>query len=267
MTYATLMVHLELGRANTGLLKIAADLAERFHAAVIGIVARQPLQIIYTDGYLPAELVQQDRAELEAQVAAAEKEFRDALSPRISRLEWRSMLGHGSLPRYLAREARCADLIITCVDQIAEIGDLVMQAGRPVLLVPMTADKLDLNHVVVGWKDTGETRRAVSDALPFLLAAAKVTVVEIAVQDDLPAARTHLSDVVAWLARHRVVAEALALTAGGDDATRLDTVTGNLRADLIVAGAYGHSRVREWVLGGVTRDLLLCADRCSLVSH
>ncbi len=150
MTYATLMVHLELGRANTGLLKIAANLAEGFHAAVIGIVARQPIQFLYTQGYVPAELIEQDREELEAAVTAAEEEFRDALSSRVTHLEWRSMLGFGSLAGYIAQEARCADLIITYVDHTAEVGDLVMQAGRPVLVVPMAADKLDLNHVIIG---------------------------------------------------------------------------------------------------------------------
>jgi nucleotide-binding universal stress UspA family protein len=267
MTYATLMVHLELGRTNSGLLKIAGDLAEQFHAAVIGIATCQPLQLIYTagytPGYIPSSLIEQDREEAERKIAAAEKEFRDALSSRISRLEWRSTARFGSL----AQEARSADLIITCVDQPAEIGDLVMQVGRPVLVVPVTADKFNLNNIIVGWKDTGESRRAVSDALPFLEAAAKVTVVDIAAEDDLPNARKHLSDVVAWLERHGIVAEALALASDGDDAAGLDTVARDLRADLIVAGAYGHSRVREWVLGGVTRDLLLRADRCSLISH
>jgi nucleotide-binding universal stress UspA family protein len=204
---------------------------------------------------------------VEAKITAAEKEFRDTLSSRISRLEWRSAVRFGSEADYLAQEARSADLMITCADRRTEIGDLVMQIGRPVLVVPMIADKLDLNQIIVGWKDTGKTRRAVSDALPFLQAAVKVTIVEIAAEDDLPDARKHLSDVVVWLERHGVVAETLALKSDGDDAVGLDSVARDLRADLVVAGAYGHSRVREWVLGGVTRDLLLHASRCSLISH
>jgi len=94
-----------------------------------------------------------------------------------------------------------------------------------------------------------------------------VTVVEIAAEEDLAAARTHLEDVVAWLKRHGIVAKSLAWPSKGDDASRLNAIAQELRADLIVAVAYGHSRLREWVLGGVTRDLLLCADRCSLVAH
>ena len=78
MTYATLMVHLELGHPNAGLLKIVGDLAERFHAGVIGIVACQPMQIFYGDGYIPGEVVEQDRDELATEIRAAEQEFRAA---------------------------------------------------------------------------------------------------------------------------------------------------------------------------------------------
>ncbi|MEJ1975455.1 MAG: hypothetical protein WDN49_04610 [Acetobacteraceae bacterium] len=65
MTYATLMVNLELGRSNASLLKVAGDLAERFHASVIGIAARQPAQIMYTDAYIVQDLVEEDRREIE----------------------------------------------------------------------------------------------------------------------------------------------------------------------------------------------------------
>jgi nucleotide-binding universal stress UspA family protein len=142
-----------------------------------------------------------------------------------------------------------------------------MQAGRPCLIVPANTSTLALAHVMVGWKDTRETRRAICDALPLLKLAERVTVVEIAVEDGLADARSSLDDVVAWLRRHSVNATPLATLSTGDDAGRLYTIADEQGTDLIVAGAYGHSRVREWVLGGVTRDLLLKADRCSLVSH
>jgi nucleotide-binding universal stress UspA family protein len=104
------------------------------------------------------------------------------------------------------------------------------------------------------------SRRAVAGAK-------RVTVVEIAPEEDLASARTHLEDVVGWLKRHDILAKPLASVAKRDDARQLDAIARELGADLVVAGAYGHSRMREWVLGGVTRDLLLGADRCSLVSH
>ena len=275
MTYATLMVHMELGHPNTGLLKIAGDLAERFHAGLIGIAARQPLQMMYGDGYIAGDVYEQDRDEVVAELKAAELEFRTALGARIQVIEWRSSQPIASLADYLASEARCADLILTGVassdflnaSRNVDTGDLIMQAGRPVLLVPTTASTLKLDRALVAWKDTREARRAVSAALPLLRRAKAVTVVQLATANELGNARKRVDDVVAWLSRHGVKAEGLAQLSTGDDAAALYAVGQDSGADVVVAGAYGHSRFREWVMGGVTRDLLLSANRCALVSH
>lgn len=275
MTYTTLLVHLELGRANTGLLKIAAELAERFQASVIGVAAAQPLQMTFGDGYAAGDVYERDRDELDDQVKAAELEFRTALVPHVSSIEWRSSQTYAYPADYLAKEARGADLIVTGVatgdfldaSRTVNTGDLIMQAGRPVLLVPTAATTLKLDRVLIGWKDTRETRRAVSDALPLLKHATAVSVVEIMTNDDLGNACKRVDNVVAWLAHHGVKAEGLACLSTGDDAVALYELGQESGADVIVAGAYGHSRFREWVLGGVTRDLLLSANRCALVSH
>ena len=275
MTYGTVMVHLELGRSNAGLLQIAGDLAERFHAGVIGIAACQPMQIVYGDGFISGDIYEQDRQELDKEMKAAEAEFRSALQMRAVTLEWRSTVMFTLLSDYLAREARSADLVITGIasgdifdsSRSVNTGDLVMRAGRPVLVVPAAAGKVKLDRVVVGWKDTRESRRAVSDALPLLKDASHVAVVEIAVAEELAAARTQIEDVAGWLNRHGIKAECLTSPSTGDDATALYAVAQDQGADVIVAGAYGHSRLREWALGGVTRDLLLRAHWCSLLSH
>jgi nucleotide-binding universal stress UspA family protein len=276
VTYATLMAHLQLGQSNAGLLRTAGDLAERFHAGVIGIAACQPMQIAYGDGYVYGELIEQDRAQIDKDMKAAKAEFESALQARARRIDWRSTVTFGSLAGYLAHEARSADLVVTSVDRDVSVfdpsrrvdmGELVMEIGRPLLLVPAAAAKLEFDRMIIGWKDTREARRAVADALPFLKQAAHVVVVEIATEGEMPAARAHLQDVVAWLAEHGIAAESIALPTTGDDAGGLDALAQDHRAQVVVAGAYGHSRVREWMLGGVTRDLLLRADRCSLVSH
>ena len=139
--------------------------------------------------------------------------------------------------------------------------------GRPVLVVPNAIGHLKLERIVVGWKDSRETRRAIADALPLLKQAAAVSVAEIAVEDAMPEARAHVADVVAWLQGHGIVAQAVASLSTGDDATGLYTIAQDLGADIVAAGAYGHSQLREWVLGGVTRDFLLRSDCCSLLSH
>ena len=275
MTYATLMLHLELGQSNATRLAVAGDLAQRWGSSVIGIAACQPMQMVYADGFVSGDVMAQDQAELTKELKFAEAEFRESLQSRVKQLEWRSSVTFSRLADYLARESRSADLIITGVSggdlfdasRSVNTGDLVMQAGRPVLLVPRGASALALERVLIGWKDTRETRRAVVDSLPLLRKALQVAVVEFAVEDDLADARNRMQDVTQWLARHGIAAEAQALLSSGDDATALYAHAQDQRAEVIVAGAYGHSRLREWVLGGVTRDLLISANRCALLSH
>lgn len=276
MPYSTLMVHLDTDKSNAALLRFVDDFARRLKADVIGIAAGQPMKLIYTDGYVPANLVQQDFEQLEASIKAAEKEFRDALRGQASNVEWRSTVTVAPLADYIAHEARSADLIITTAPSDASFlesehhvnaGDLVMLAGRPVLVVPAETTTPKLDRVLVGWKETREARRAIVDALPILKAATHVIVAEIADQDEMDEARMHLGQVVTWLQRHGVVAAASAVASKGDDANQLNAIAAQNSIDVVVAGAYGHSRVREWALGGVTRDLLLRGERYALISH
>lgn len=247
MTYSTLMVHLDLGQSNEAVLSVAADLAERFRADVVGIAACQPMQIVYAEGYFYSDMIDQDRARIEEQASQAETSFRVAFQGRAANLHWRSTICLAPLADYVAENMRSADLLITAsargaVSQEAlhrvDLGELVIRLGRPALIVPPGAQRLDLDSVIIGWKDTRETRRAVVDALPLLRHAGRVTVAEVASEEDLPAARA-----------------------------RLDGIALEHGAGLLVAGAYGHNRLREWALGGVTRSVLRRPGRCSLLSH
>jgi nucleotide-binding universal stress UspA family protein len=290
MTYATLMVHLELGTTNTRLLQITGELARRFKASVIGIAARQPLQMVYGDGYVSGDFYEQDEMSMAKELQAAEAEFRAALHHSAPTIEWRSARTYANLADYLVAEARSADLIVTGVahgdlfdsSRSVNTADLIMLAGRPVLTVPSgipsavpsalpagatESSALNLNRVLVAWKDTREARRAVADALPLLRQAEAVSVVEITDETELAAAHQRVTDVAHWLKRHHIDAHGTAHVSVGNDAMALHALSQDAGADVIVAGAYGHSRLREWVLGGVTRDLLLSANRCSFVSH
>lgn len=275
MTYATLMVHLDLGRSNAQLLRFTGELARRFDAHVIGIVAAQPMQIIGGEGFVYGDFMDQDSARIDQEIAAAQAEFRGAFAARADRIEWRSTVMMGVLADYVSREARSADLFITGVPsgdffdspRRVSSGDLVMQLGRPVLVVPASIEVTKLDRVMLAWKDTREARRAAYDALPMLKAASHVTVVEIAAAESLENARLHLEAMVVWLKRHAVSAEYRLELSDGDDAARLNAIATEDRADVVVAGAYGHSRLREWALGGVTRDLMFAANRCAFVSH
>ncbi|QUD87754.1 universal stress protein [Phenylobacterium montanum] len=276
MSLPTLLVRLDLGRSNAGLLKVVGDVAERLGAAVVGAVACQPVQMLYGDGFLAAEVIEQDRAEIDQDIAKAEAEFQAVLRGRAQGLEWRSLVTFGPLCEFFTREARCADLVVTGpalpaplfdTARHVDVGDLVMQCGRPVLVVPAEAAGLPLKQALVGWKDTRETRRALMDAVPVLQKAEQVMVAEVVHEPDGAAARGRLADVARWLARHGIEAETRTVKSRGEDAERLSALAAEINADLIVAGAYGHSRMRELVLGGVTYDLLLRASRCALLSH
>lgn len=276
MTYATLMVLLEMGRSNTGLLKATGDLAERLQANVVAVAACHPLAATFAgNGYMTAETMAQDQAEIEREAQEAEAEFRDLLCGRAVKLQWRCASTHLPLADYVTRQARAADLILTAPDRggsllsdtrHVNIADLVMHAGRPVLLVPEGATCARIDQALVAWKESREARRAAADALPLLRLATHVTVVEVAAEKDEPDAAARLADVASWLASHGVQAEPLVRIASRDAQTIADMAQ-ERQADLLVAGAYGHSRLREWILGGVTRDLLMRPARCTLLSH
>lgn len=278
---ASLMVRLAAGIANDALLKLTADLAARLKVAgVIGISARQPIQIYGTpEMYVPPELVNWDREQIDMELKAAETEFRSALEGKVAAVEWRStVVTYGSIADYVAEQMRAANLLITGAQEdgylldrsrYVNVVDLVVRAGKPVLVAASSQDKLDLRTVVVGWKDTREARRAVQDALPLLLLAERVIVIEIAAADDLTDARSRTQDVAGWLTGHGIAASARAVVATTSEGAQLRNIASDLELDagLVVGGAYGHTRLREWVLGGVTRDFLLQPSRCSLVSH
>lgn len=277
MTYRTLMVHLELGRSNAGLLKVTGDLAERSQANVVGIAASQPLYTPYIDAaYMSDDIFEQERIEFEKEAGEAETEFRDLLQNRAGRLEWRCAPTIASLPDYVAHQARIADLILTTPHRSGSLlleprrmntGDLVMHVGRPVLVVPETCTSLRPDRVLLAWKDGRETRRAAFDALPLFQLAAGVTVIEVTKESDRAAAEHRLADVVTWLAGHMIAAEARVEISDGSDTSVLARAAHRMRADVVVAGAYGHNRLHEWAFGGVTMDLLINPNQCVLLSH
>jgi nucleotide-binding universal stress UspA family protein len=276
MSILTLMAHMELGLPNDHLLSLTAGLAEQFGASVIGVAASQPIQVLQGEVYIAADLVQLDRDEIEREAHEAEARFRAALSGKVPDLDWRSTVTCLPLSEFIADQARAADLIVTAPDRggvpfessrRTDIGDLVMRAGRPVLIAPKAADKLDLESVLIAWKETRESRRAVADAMPLIKKAGKVAVVEVADKIDIDYAQSHVRDVADWLSGHGVSAEPLAVQAQGDITEQLEHIAKGRGVGLVVAGAYGHSRLREWVFGGVTRGVLMHPRRCTLVSH
>lgn len=273
MTFSTLMVHLELEHSNDARLRIAGDLAEQFDAKLIGIAAANPQPAYYAEGAFAQGLVQRERTEIKKRMAETEERFRSVMQPRAREIEWRSAMARPV--DYVTSEARAADLVITGVNRDGILLDplrrldpseLVMRLGRPIFVVPPEAEYLKLKCALVAWKDTREARRAVADALPLLHKTKEVAVVEVIGDDaNRTAAHARVDDVVAWLDRHGITAFGRVFHAV-EEKDQLDKIM-QYGADFLVAGAYGHTRMREWVFGGFTRSLLTDSRHCAFLAH
>jgi nucleotide-binding universal stress UspA family protein len=275
MTYATVMVSLALDQSNEACLAVAGDVAERFDACVIGVAAaefRPPLY--YTSGEAAQNLIDQGYASIRKRIVELEAQFRDALQKRAKEIEWRSAREMPST--YVVKQSRTADILIANGSSSAvsdpftgaNPNDLVMQIGRPLLLVPPTVQWLDLRSAVIAWKDSREARRAIADALPMLRKAKDITVAAIVEEEaNSSAVSAEVKDVVGWLSRHGIFASELVVEGNGSATTQLDRIVADVGAGIVIAGAYGHSRFREWILGGMTRHLVADSTRCSLLSR
>lgn len=189
----------------------------------------------------------------------------------VARTGWRSNLAEPST--YLARQARAADVVVVGRWGAPDPGQgsmgvlpgpFVVEAGRPVLVAPPGIESLRIGRVVVAWKDTLEARRAVLHSLPFLERSDQVLVVAFGPEAE----GEGVDDVANYLSRHglAVTAHRHEIDDAGAGEAILDFVARE-DADLLVMGAYGHSRLREWMFGGVTRDVLQHTPVCCLMSN
>jgi len=272
MTFASIMVSVDLAGHASGRIKIAAHLADAFAAQTIGVAAQSPEHATAQVGPMGASafLPALSRQAIVEALARAQDLFREVVGDR-SRVSWRSALEPGLA--FLVSQARAADLIVVgrrypgeateCLPPL-DPASVVLATGRPVLVVPPGVDHLEGQRVLVAWKDTREARRAVLDALPILRLATRVDVVAVTRGNGASGA----ADVAAYLATHGITATpADHPTEGASDAETLLDLASEGSTDLIVMGAYGHGRLRETVLGGVTRDVLHHCPICSFLSH
>ncbi|MHB8885035.1 MAG: universal stress protein [Methylovirgula sp.] len=278
MTPASFIVHADRDPESDGRIRVACSLAARFDARLIGLAAAMmDLPVIDPMGYAPidAETIANERDILEADLKAAAEKFRLCAEEKKVKAEWRSNLEFPA--DMLCRQARAGDFVIigrgeveksTGVQRMLDPGDVLMQAGRPVLIVPPGVTELALDHVVIAWKDTRESRRAIADALPLLAAARAVSILELCGEDEVEGAENAVADVVDYLDHHGIVAKSkVQVLRQSDPATKIIAFAKQQGADLIVAGAYGHARLREWVFGGVTYELIKRSSVCCLLSH
>ncbi|MFC0397303.1 universal stress protein [Paraburkholderia rhizosphaerae] len=288
MSYKTLLVHLDDSRPCSARTAVALDLARRFDAHVIGlyIVCQELLHpLCRTDESLrPAAL----EAQHEERQQRARSAFLDAAQRAGCSAEWRAPPGPAVETATL--HARHADLSVLGqtdpkdpATYIARhfVEDLLMTSGRPALVIPYAGKVETLgDNVIVAWDASLEAARALSDSLPLIRRARFVTVEEIVRHRDARDERDevyeasdthapHAIDVSSFLERHHIRASfsttprVAGVSAG---ATLLNRVS-DLHADLLVMGAYGHSRAQERVLGGATRTILESMTVPVLMSH
>jgi nucleotide-binding universal stress UspA family protein len=264
--FRTVLVHVDSQPDTAGRTAVAIAVAKKFDATLIGMAAglpRLPIEI-YDAAFgtvaVGPEYTEMDRKDLEAEFGRVEDAFNAATRGAGVETGWRAIFGPPSAA--IIQGAIAADLAIVGPGDrsllgnlsAASAGDVVLRSGRPVLVVPDGVSTFDPKSVVIAWKDTAEAQRAIANALPFLKGAASVVVLAIDENDE---SKPGHAEAVAFLLRHGIAAKSESIPSKGADIGEvLLSYAKQKSAGLIVAGAYGHSRVREWVLGGVTRALL-----------
>lgn len=270
MSIANIMVSLDLGRMAAERVRVAAGLAKRFEATLVGVAARK--------AEVPGPV-----GDIEAAQAAYDEEMAK-LADELGQAKTVFTRNAGGAPRtgwrqaeappetFLVRQARGADLVVVGRDphedgaatMAAAPGAVLMQVGRPVLVVPPGLRSLEAARIVVAWKDGSEARRAVTAALPFIARADQVFVASAGSDARFEGAE----DVSELLARHGAHVTTHLLNAPAPEiADEILRFANRQDADLVVMGGYGHTRLREWLLGGVTRDMLRISPLCCLMSH
>jgi nucleotide-binding universal stress UspA family protein len=272
MSYATVMVYVEPYARPDQRVRLAADLAAGFDALLIGLSASAIPPPTVADGMVLAGPTESDIKLMQARLAEKEVWFRDLAGSNLRKPEWRWALDFPA--KVLAREARAADLIVIGQKpewgsyQSVDPGGAILKMGRPTLVVPEGTGTLRAQRIVFGWKDAREARRAARDALPFFQKSTRVTIVEACEAGEEKTALERLDDVVRYLSRHQVKSVARVTTReNGSGAAQLLDIAREDGADLLVTGAYGHSRLDEGVFGGVTRELVSSSPICCLMSH
>jgi nucleotide-binding universal stress UspA family protein len=270
MHCANILVSVDLDGPAPDRIRLAAGLAHRLEATLTGAAAHQvPVPFLVHDAYDSKIHEEENERQVREILEQAHEVFARNADDGI-RTDWRSAFSEPVT--HLVERARAADLVVVGRrgpddDNTANLGVapgyVVMEAGRPVLVVPPHLERLNGARIVVAWKDSSEARRAVTAALGFIRHADQVFVA--AAGDGARFAGAE--DVAGHLARHGASVTTHFLKAAVSEGDEILRFAKAQDADLIVMGAYGHSRLREWAFGGVTREVLQTTPVCCLMSH
>lgn len=283
MNYKSVVVYVDDAKRSQRALNTAAEIAARFDAHLTATFIYEPLYyrypLAYEGGVIPDFTDDTKLANEEA--AAVQAEFEKACRAYgVDKCDWR--YEEGELLSTLSLQARYADLVVvTQASPDVEEGDLntdpdlpaklAIASGRPVLVAPYAGQHTTIGkRVMVAWNASREATRAVSDALPLMDGTEQVNI--LAINPETGDYRGHGeepgADIALYLSRHGINVEATQTVSGASSiADTLLSRAADLGSDLICMGAYGHSRLRELTLGGVTRKLLREMTVPVLLSH
>lgn len=276
MGYKTILVHVDTGKHCMQRIESAIELAKRFDAGLVGLHVFSPYA---PPGYIMAHMGQeimeaQEKAAVELMARTKETFHKQVSSAGLEDVEWHT--AYDDLVYETALLARYTDIIV--ISQSDSSGAsatavdfperLVLTAGRPVLILPYAgAFNAIGTRIIIAWNASREATRAVTNAIPFLKLAESVFVLAVNPKGSDPG-NIQSEGIVRYLARHGVRVEVNdAHGSEIDVGNELLSRAADLSADLIVMGGYGHSRFKEWVLGGATRTILESMTIPVLMSH
>lgn len=275
MSYKTILVHLNGHVRNAQTLRLACDLAGRFDSHLAAVYAlEQPLFAAAMDPGASAVLKLQ--VDLDSQMQANAWEMVKAAEQQSGLSIERRTISGNAVDNVIVH-ARHADLLILTQEDRSQrmridpsfAASVVVRAGRPVLMVPYAGEfRACGDSVLIAWSGTRESTRAVADALPLMMKAREVNVVSFNPRGNSEWGDTPGADIGLWLTRHGVRVNVRRQKSDEVDVgNQMLSLAADLGSDLIVMGAYGHSRTFEFVLGGVTRTLLESMTVPVLMSH
>jgi nucleotide-binding universal stress UspA family protein len=272
-----ILVTLPTDEEPSSAVDYAVAVAKSFDAHLTGVAfAQDPVAVGALFDGAAAVVLNHYRQEVEAAAEAAKMRFdkawqREGVSAESVVLN----AGAINLPELLARTARRFDLtVLPQADPEGDGSDEVMieaallGSGRPIVIVPhFQQDAVKFDRILVCWDGSHNAARAIADAMPFLRRAKQVEVVTVATEGEADDGMPGLY-IAHHLSRHGVIVELRNIVAHGQDVSlRIRSHAAQQSADLIVMGGYGHSRLREFVLGGATRDILESTVVPALMSH
>jgi nucleotide-binding universal stress UspA family protein len=275
MSFKILTVHLDGGPRCAVRVRLAADLAERFGGRVVGIAPTGVSVLVTMKSADGAKLVELTAASLREKAAKTAQAF-DAQCQALG-VSFESRVVVEEAVDAMVKHGRCSDLIVAGQTDRGQPADgvafdfpqqVLLHAGPPLLVVPYAGTFTSVGHtVLVAWKATPEAANALRGALPLLRLAQRVLLVEVGEIRGQPASDDSLGLAARWLKSHGVACEAHREIDLAGVADQLLSRAADIGADLIVSGGYGHSRLREWIRGGVSRHLLDHMTVPTLFSH